>query len=474
VKYDYDVLAIGLGPAGMAVSIMGAAMGLKVCGIEPHKLGGECLNVGCIPSKALLKAAKLRHAVKELEAMGFDELPLPAVRSPLRRVREVVRTINATKTRAMFEKVDLVQGEGPARFVDPHTVAVNSRRITAKKIFICTGTLPMVPPIPGLDAVQVLTNQNLFELDTPPATLTIIGGGGIGCEMAQAFSRLGTKVTVVHMDAHLLPAGPPEPGELLQRHLDREGIAVHNGARITRVEKQGDAIVVHARNGADGGGAIELRSEKLLLAAGRRPNIESLDLEKAGVAYTKRGITVDKHLRTSRKHIFAPGDCNGHFLLTHAAMHQGMIALMNAMLPWPFKRDFRKYVVPWAVFTEPEVARVGEGRAELDKRRVRYEVVRTEYEDYGKTLAEGVPVGFVEVLASPGGRIYGATIVGEGAGEMIHEFALAMQTGKRLAHIMMMQHAFPTFSFMNKRIGEQWMMGKMRSKALRWLVRRMI
>jgi pyruvate/2-oxoglutarate dehydrogenase complex dihydrolipoamide dehydrogenase (E3) component len=192
------------------------------------------------------------------------------------------------------------------------------------------------------------------------------------------------------------------------------------------------------------------------------------------VAYTKRGITVDKHLRTSRKHIFAPGDCNGHFLLTHAAMHQGMIALMNAMLPWPFKRDFRKYVVPWAVFTEPEVARVGEGRAELDKRRVRYEVVRTEYEDYGKTLAEGVPVGFVEVLASPGGRIYGATIVGEGAGEMIHEFALAMQTGKRLAHIMMMQHAFPTFSFMNKRIGEQWMMGKMRSKALRWLVRRMI
>jgi pyruvate/2-oxoglutarate dehydrogenase complex dihydrolipoamide dehydrogenase (E3) component len=478
MKYDYDVLAIGLGPAGMAVSIMGAAMGLRVCGIEPHKLGGECLNVGCIPSKALLKAAKLRRAVKDLEAMGFDRLPLPAVKAPLKRVREVVETINTTKTRAMFEKVDLIHGEGPARFVDPHTVGVNGRadaaggrRITAKKIFICTGTLPVVPPIPGLDGIDILTNQNLFHIDDVPATLTVIGGGGIGCEMAQAFSRLGSKVSVIHMDAHLLPAGPVEPGNLLQQEFEAEGIAVHNSARITAAEKNGETIVVKAE-GVNG--PIELHSDRLLVAAGRRPNIESLDLEKAGVAHTKRGITVDKYLRTSQKHIFAPGDCNGHFLLTHAAMHQGMLALMNAMLPWPFKRDFRKYAVPWAVFTEPEVARVGAGPDELEAQGVKYDVVRTEYADYGRTLADGVPIGFVEVLASPGGRIYGATIVGDGASETIHEFALAMQTGRRLSHIMMLQHAFPSMSFMNKRISEQWMMGKMKSRALRWMVKRMI
>ncbi len=483
MKYDYDVVALGLGPAGMAVTIMGAAMGLKVCGIEPDKLGGECLNVGCIPSKALLKAAKLRHAHTQLAEMGLGETPAPEVRAPLRRVREVVDHINTAKTRAMFEKVDLVHGEGPARFVDPHTVAVGDgadaaagrtdaaggRTITAKKIFICTGTVPAVPPIPGLDAVDVLTNQNLFELDEPPATMTVIGGGAIGCEMAQAFARLGTKVAVIHMDPHLLPAGPPEAGTLLQKHLEHEGIEVHNGARITAVEKDGATVVVRATNG----GPIELRADRLLVAAGRRPNVEGLTLENAGIAYTKKGIWVDKYLRTTRKHVFAPGDCNGHFLLTHAAMHQGMIALMNAMLPWPFRRDFRTYVVPWAVFTEPEVARVGVEEAELRRKGVRYEVVRTEYENYGKTLAEGVPVGFVEVLASPGGRIYGATIVGEAAGEMIHEFALAMQAKKKLWHIMMLQHAFPTFSFMNKRIGEQWMMGKMKSKFLRWMARRM-
>ena len=471
MRYDYDVLAIGLGPAGMAVSIMGAAMGLKVAGIEPHKLGGECLNVGCIPSKALLKAAKLRHAVKDLEAMGFDRLPLPDVKAPLKRVRDVVDIINTTKTRAMFEKVDLIHGEGPARFVDPHTVAVNDRTLTAKKIFIATGTLPAVPPVPGLDKIDILTNQNLFHIDDVPKTLTVIGGGGIGCEMGQAFSRLGSKVTIIHMDSHLLPVGPPEPGELLQKHFEAEGIVVHNSAHITAVSTSDGAIVLRAQGPR---GPIEVRSERLLVAAGRRPNIESLDLDRAGVAYTKRGITVDKYLRTSQKHIFAPGDCNGHFLLTHAAMHQGMIALMNAMLPWPLKRDFRKYVVPWAVFTEPEVARVGAGPDELQKRGVKFEVVRTEYADYGRTLADGAPVGFVEVLASPGGKIYGATIVGDGASEMIHEFALAMQTRKRLGHIMMLQHAFPSMSFLNKRIGEQWMMNKMKSKALRWIAKRMI
>lgn len=456
-KYDYDVISIGLGPAGMAVSAMSVEMGLKVCAIEARKIGGECMNVGCIPSKALLRISEHRHTVTRFPEMELAETPAPEILKPFEKIAKDLKYINDAKTKKMFEKVDLILGEGKARFADPHTVEVNGRKITGKRIFIAAGTEPAVPPIPGLKDVEILTNNNLFKLESVPKSMTILGGGAIGCEMAQAFQRLGTKVTIVHMDPHLVPIGDPVAAELLEKHFKEEGIEVWNGKKIEKIEKDDDGIALYTSDGE------KVVSEKILVAAGRRVDLSSLELDNACVAYEKRGITVDKYLRTNQKHIFAVGDCNGNALLSHAAMHQGMIALMNAMLPGPMKKNFRKFTVPWTVFTDPEISYVGKTEKELKASNTKYETIQVNYGDYGAAIAENVAVGFVKVFASTAGKIYGVSIVGRGSGEMINEWALAIQHGLRLHHIMLQQHSFPTMGFLSKRVAETWMMKRMKS-----------
>ena len=442
MKYDYDILVIGLGPAGMAVSIMGAEMGLKVCSVERHKIGGECMNVGCIPSKSVLK-------------MGEKCKDLPA--NPFPKIRGYVDYIGEKKTASMFSKVDVVLGKGNASFVDDHTITVDGKNISAKCLFIATGTEPAIPPIPGIDTVEILTNNNLFNLDEIPKSMTILGGGAIGTEMAQAFTRFGTKCTIVHMDAHLIPVGDPEAGAVLEGAFKKEGIEVHNSQQITKVEKVAEGIALHTKDG------LRIVSEKLLVAAGRKIDLSSLQLDKAGIEYGRGGIQINRYLQTNRRNIYAVGDCNGKFLLTHAAMHQGMIALMNAMLPWPFKKAYDQYVVPWTVFTTPEVSHVGMRERELQAGKIQYETLVTKYEDYGAAIAQDIGIGFVKVFASSTGKIYGASLIGHGSGEMINEWALAIQKRIRLHDLMFLQHSFPTMGFLSKRIAEIWMMNKMQS-----------
>lgn len=463
--YDYDVAVIGLGPAGMAVSIMGSEMGLNVLAVERHKIGGECMNVGCIPSKSLLKMAAARHAFERLARMELSPVPAPSVLKPFERIRSYVQFINEKKTVGMFKKVNLLLGRGSASFVDPHTIEVDGKRYSAKCIFICAGTRPALPPVPGLEQVPVLTNENVFELDAVPRSMTILGGGAIGCEMAQAFARLGCKARVVHMDAHLIPVADDDAGALIEKVFAEEGIEVLNGRKIARAENAGGTAVLHTDKGE------RLEAERVLVAAGRAYDFSALKLENAGVGCGARGIEVDKHLRTSQRHIYAAGDCNGHFLLTHAAMHQGMIALMNSMMPGPFKLNFKRYAVPWTVFTEPAVSAVGATEAALKKAGTRYERTEVRYEDYGAAIAEDIGVGFVKVLTTPMGRILGAEIVGEGSGEMIGEWALAVQKRMHITEIMFLQHSFPTMSFLSKRASETWMMKKMESPKLRAMCR---
>ncbi|NCC51651.1 MAG: NAD(P)/FAD-dependent oxidoreductase [Spartobacteria bacterium] len=464
MKYEYDLLCIGLGPAGMAVSIMGAEMGLKVCAIEKNKIGGECMNVGCIPSKSLLQMARARHTFDILEAMELCPVLKPDVKNPFKRIREYITYINDKKTVAMFDKVDLILGQGGASFVDPHTVAVGDRKVTAKRIFIATGTHPMVPPIPGIETVDFLTNENMFELDQMPKDMVIIGGGAIGSEMGQAFSRLGTKCSIVQMDPYLIPVGNQDAGELLEKVFKDEHIDVYNNRKIDRIESVDGRVRVHT----DQGDVLE--GERLLIATGRKMDVTALKLENAGVKTTPQGvIAVDNTLRTSQRHIYAVGDCNGAFLLTHAAMHQGMIALMNSMMP--FKQNFRKFVVPWTVFTEPAVSHVGMTEKTLKEKGLAYEVIQANYGDYGAAIAENLGVGFVKVYCSPAGKIYGTSIVGDGSGEMINEWALAIQKKMRMHDIMFLQHSFPTMGFLTKRTSEMWMMKRMRSETLRNLCR---
>ena len=462
----FDIMVIGMGPAGMAVSAMGAAMGLSVLSIEKDKVGGECLNVGCIPSKALLKAGEALHSARNLKGYGLDaEVTLRAA-DPMGVVREKIHGINDKKFQKAFERATLVKGT--AEFVDDRTVQVNGESYRAKKIFIATGTEPFIPPIPGLREVpDILTNMNMFELEKMPESLTIIGGGAIGSEMAQAFTRLGTKVSLAHMDPHLVPVGDEEAAAVLQEAFEREGIKVYNGAKITEVSVKDGRIITTA----DG---VTLESERILVATGRKAVLEPLGLEKAGVEFTKKGITVDSHMRTNKSHIYAVGDCNGHSLLSHAAMHQGMLALMHALSPLSLpmlKRE--RYVVPWAVFTEPEIAQVGMTEKEAEAKGLKVQVMKKDFRAYGRTVADGHPEGFIKVITDGKGRIYGATIVGEAASELIHEWTMAIQYKRRMHHVMMMQHAFPSVSMINKMIAEDWMMEKMKSgwmqKLVKWL-----
>ena len=460
---QFDVMVIGMGPAGMAVSAMGAAMGLSVLSIEKHKVGGECLNCGCIPSKALLKAGEAVHSARNLKKYGIEGEFHMSASDPMHVVREKILGINDKKFQKAFENATLVKGS--AEFLDDRTVQVNGESYTAKKIFIATGTEPFIPPIPGLrDIPDILTNVNMFEIEKMPESLTIIGGGAIGSEMAQAFSRLGTKISLVHMDPHLVPVGDEEAAGVLQEAFEREGIAVHNGAKITGVSmKNGKVLTV-----AD---TTTLESERILVATGRKPVLEALRLEKAAVEFTKRGIVVDSHMRTNRPHIYAVGDCNGQSLLSHAAMHQGMLALMHSLSPFSLpmlKRE--RYVVPWSVFTEPEIAQVGMTEKEAREKGLKTRVVKKAFRSYGRTVADGHPEGFVKVVVDARGRIYGATIVGEAASELIHEWTMAIQYKKRMHHVMMMQHAFPSVSMINKMVAEDWMMEKMKSGWMRKLV----
>ena len=316
-----------------------------------------------------------------------------------------------------------------------------------------------------MDSVDILTNETIFNLETVPESLAIIGGGAIGCEMAQAFRRLGTRVTILHLDQHLLPHGDWDAGKTLEDVFAGEGIAVYNGRGIRSVASESGGIVIQTDHNET------FRAEKLLVAAGRCFGFKELQLENAGVDFSDVGIRVDSQLRTTQRSIYAPGDCNGNFLFSHAAMHQGMLALMNAIAPWPVKFDFAKYVVPWTVFTDPPVAHVGWLERELKNADIPYEVHEEKYEDYGAAIAEGHPIGSVRAYVSKTGRIYGVRIIGDGAGEMINEWGLAIQNKLRLHKIMFLQHAFPAMSFLTKRVSERWMMKRMESPFLKSIVR---
>ncbi len=464
----YDIIVIGMGPAGMAVSAMGSAMGLNVLAVENHKVGGECLNCGCIPSKALLKAGEVNYIAQNLKKYGIKSTVETIAELPLEVVREKINSINNKKFMKVFEKVKLITNQGMAEFVNKNTIKVGDNEYTAKKIFIATGTEPFIPPIPGINDVEYLTNVNIFEQKDVPKSMTIIGGGAIGSEMAQAFSRLGTKIKIVQMDKYLIPTGDEDTGRVLEEQFKKEGIEVYNETKIIKIEKKNNMVLVHTDKGV-------FESEKLLVATGRKPNIVGLKLENAGIKYEKRGITVDEYMRTNIKNVYAVGDCNGLALLSHAAMHQGMLALMNAINPLPFFKFKRsKYLVPWSVFTKPEVARVGMNEREAQEKGIKYIVIKKEYKEYGRTVADGHPEGFIKVIASKSGKIYGATIVGESASELIHEWALAIYKKATLFDIMMMQHSFPTISLINKMVAEQWMMEKMESKFLRKIIKFLI
>lgn len=448
----YDVLVIGLGPAGMAVAAMASEMGLKVCAIEAREVGGECMNVGCIPSKALLRMAKAREACTKLETMELESVPKPGVRKPFERIAKNLAFIAERKTMTMFDKVEMIYQKGAAAFENANTVRVGDRLVRGKRIFICTGTRPEVPNIEGLSHVDPLTNETIFKLDAVPESMLVLGSGAIACEMAQAFSRLGCRVTMVFRGGGLIWREDEQASALLEKQFVGEGIVLEKNADMRRFAAAGKGVELELENGR------KLTAKRVLAALGRRFDPMPLALDRAGVSYTPRGIAVDKYLRTSNKHIYACGDVNGLHQFSHAAMHQGMLALMNCMLPWPLKKRHDRYPVPWTIFTDPQISRVGASARQLDEKKQPFSTVTARYDDYGAAIAEAVDTGFVRALVSRFGKVLGVTIVGEGSGEMINEWTMAVQNRFGLVRILMQQHSFPTMGFLSKRVAEQWMM----------------
>ena len=455
-QFDANLVVIGAGSAGLVASLIAATVKARVTLIERDRMGGDCLNTGCVPSKALIRSARIADYGRRAEEFGLVPGPVDVdFGRVMERVRSVVETIEPHDSVERFTGlgVDCVQGN--ARIVSPWEVEVDGeRRLTARNIVIATGARPKVPTIPGLEQLEYLTSDSIWQLREPPGHLLVLGAGPIGCELAQAFVRLGCEVTLATHAARLLPREDPEVSDRVAQAFDRSGIRVLVEHEAQRFEA-GQYPRCHF---AVAGEEVEVAFDRLLLSVGRSPNVEGLGLEEMGVELAASGtVAVDEYLRTSVPGIYACGDIAGPYQFTHMASHQAWYATVNALFGRfrRFKVDYS--VVPWATFTDPEVARVGLNETEARERDIPYEVTRYDIGDLDRAIADGEAHGFVKVLTRPGkDRILGATIVGYHAGELIGEFVTAMKHGIGLNKILGTIHIYPTLGESNKFLAGEW------------------
>jgi pyruvate/2-oxoglutarate dehydrogenase complex dihydrolipoamide dehydrogenase (E3) component len=470
---EYDIVVIGGGSAGLAIGKYAPRIGARVAVVESEKLGGDCTWYGCVPSKALLASAKAAHFGRRREEFGLPPLescPEVDFARVIDRIHAIQQRIyEADDSPDVLRKrgCDVIEGFG--RFTSPTTLVVGDRTITARAFCIATGSHPNVPPIEGLDRVDYLTNRSVFEMRTLPRRLVVIGAGPIGLELGQALSRLGSTVTILEMAPHILPREDPELSDVLRRQLEAEGVVIHTEAAVTAVDEADGVKQVSATLGGE---SHTFESDAILVAIGQRPNVEGIGLEEAGVDYDPRvGIKVDETLRTTAAGIYACGDVIGRFPFTHMAGYEAGIVMRNALFLYRQKTDYS--VVPWATFTEPEVARVGLTEAEARERygdRIR--VVRHPFDKVDRAVLEQQQVGFVKLI-SVGRRekIVGAHIVGPSAGELIHEYVLAMQEGVSPKGLAEMTHVYPTLSEINRHAALKSLDEYLGSRTVRWTFR---
>ncbi len=466
--FDADICVIGAGSAGLSVAAGAAQLGASTVLIEGHKMGGDCLNTGCVPSKALLAAAKAARRWRGERAFGVTYAPPSVVFAAVNRhVHEVIAAIAPNDSVERFEGLGAKVIEGIARFVGPREVAVDGTRIRARRIVIATGSSAAVPPIPGLDRVPYFTNETVFENIEPPRHLVVIGGGPVGLEMAQAHRALGAEVTVLEA-AHILPKDDPELVGLLRQRLLEEGIAIREQAKIARVEPEGNGVAAVLDTG--GGGEERIAGSHLLVAAGRRPNVAGLGLEKAGIEFGPRGIKVDARLRTTNRRAFAIGDVAGGPQFTHVAGYHAGIVIRNALFRLPARVDYRS--LPWVTYTEPELAQAG-----LTEEQARaahggdVAVLRWPYRDNDRAQAERETDGLVKAVTTKSGRILGASILGAQAGELIQVWVLAIGQGLNVKALAGMIAPYPTLGEVSKRAAGCFFTPKLFSGGTKRLVR---
>lgn len=464
---EFDLVVIGGGAGGLVVAAGGATLGAKVALVERHRLGGDCLWYGCVPSKTLLKSARIawemRHADRWAIPAANPSVDLAAV---MERVAGVIRGIEPNDSPERFRGlgVDVIQGDG--RFTGPDSFEVNGRRLTARTFVVATGSRPIVPPIPGLERTPYLTNETLFDLRENVPQLLIVGGGPIGCEMAQAFRRLGSDVSVVDAGAGVLPREDRDLADVVHARLVAEGVRFRLGCSVERVDGVAGAIRMTLRS--PGGDAEMLAGTHLLLAAGRRANVEGLGLEAAGVT-VDRGRIVHDDLVTGNPRILVIGDAAGGLQFTHLAEHHAGIALRRALFRMRWARP--STVIPWCTYTDPELARVGMSATEASARGIAHRVYTFPFADNDRARAEGEPEGLARIVTAPNGRLLGAAIVGAHAGELIAEYALALSRGLKAADVSGAIHAYPTLAQVNRRVADLRLKEGLTPAAKRWMRR---
>jgi pyruvate/2-oxoglutarate dehydrogenase complex dihydrolipoamide dehydrogenase (E3) component len=463
MRYQYDLIVIGGGAAGLTASGVGVSLGAKTMMIEKARLGGDCTWHGCIPSKILLNLG--REAKLSGSPISFSD-----VRHHLDSIRRDV--YNDADHPDLFRKMGIDVAEGEAQFLDPHTLHItdpngDAREVTSRYFIIATGAEPAVPPIPGLDQTPYLTHQNLFEIDKLPQSMIIVGSGPIGIEMAQAFQNLGTEITVVDMEDSILPNDLPELTAILQEQLVSDGVRFELQCGVTSVQGSEGAIEVTIDR--DGGSQV-LKAEKLLMATGRRARFKGLNPEAAGVKTDRAGIPVNRRCRTNVKHIYAIGDVTGKYPFTHMAEHMAKVAVSNALLKVPMKID-RKHV-PRVTYTEPEMAHVGAAREQLDRDGIRYETYKFPYHKIDRAITDRKTVGWIYLYAKKwNGKILGADVLGAHAGEMISQYALAMKNGVTLKNMADTIYPYPSYGLGARRAADQWYVKNQSTTLVKWIRR---
>ncbi len=456
-KKDYNIIVIGAGSAGLVSAYIGSVVKAKVALIEKHLMGGDCLNTGCVPSKALIRSAKILSYIKRSQDFGLKsaqvDFEFPDI---MERVHNVIKKVEPHDSIERYTKLGVDCFTGSAKILSPHEVEVNGKTLTTKNIIIATGARPAVPPIPGLDQVDYLTTDTIWNLSKLPKKLMVMGGGPIGCELAQCFARLGSEVTLVEMLPDILIREDEEASRMVRQKFLADGVDVRVNSKCKEVVVQDgkNYMLVEKEGGTD-----RVEFDQLLVAVGRAANAKGFGLEDIGVKLGPRGtVEVDQYLRTTtHKNIYACGDVAGPFQFTHTAAHQAWYCAVNALFS-PFKKfkvDYR--VIPWATFTDPEVARVGLNEKEAKEQGIPYDVATYGIDDLDRAIADSEDTGYVKVLTPPGkDKILGVTIVGYHAGDLITEYVLAMKHGLGLNQILGTIHIYPTMAEANKYAAGIW------------------
>lgn len=468
-SFDNNLLVIGAGSGGLVSAYIAAAVKAKVTLIEKHKMGGDCLNTGCVPSKALIRTAKALSEAKHSEKYGIKHMQAEFdFKEVMARVHKVISKIEPHDSIERYTGLGVNVIEGEARIIDPFRVEVNGETITARNIIVATGARSLVPPIKGLETVEYLTSDTIWELQEQPERLVVLGGGPIGCELAQAFARLGSQVTLVEMAEQILIREDDEVSAQVRQQFAADGVEVLTGHKALEFMREQDKQVIVCESQGE---TKQIVFDKVLLALGRQANVSGFGLEELGVELTERGtIAADEFLATNFPNIHVVGDVTGPYQFTHVAAHQAWFASVNALfgIVKRFKVDYR--VIPWATFTDPEVARVGLNEKEAKEKDIAYEVTTYGIDDLDRAIADSADSGVVKVLTVPGkDKILGVTIMGKGAGDLIPEFVLAMKHNLGLNKILGTIHIYPTMSEANKYAAGDWKRAHAPEKVLNWL-----